>query len=128
LVLSRCDRRFRPGCEERAIAELRANLLSFVVSSAAAAGVGTIRFLASMNGRASGPIGEANDFAYVLATAAPLALYLAWRKREHRAIWLVASAVLLVTIALTFSRGAFVSLGLAALWAALHNRTIAKGW
>jgi O-antigen ligase len=99
----------------------------FVVSSTAAALVGTVRFLASMTGRASGPIGEANDFAYVLATAAPLAIYLAWRNREHRAIWLVASVVLVVTIVLTFSRGAFVGLGLAALWAALHNRTIAKG-
>lgn len=99
----------------------------FVVSSTAAAVVGTVRFLASMNGRASGPIGEANDFAYVLATAAPLAFYLAWRKREHRALWLVASVVLLFTIALTFSRGAFVGLALAGLWAAMHNRTIAKG-
>jgi putative inorganic carbon (HCO3(-)) transporter len=99
----------------------------FVVSSTAAAVVGTIRFLASMTGRASGPIGEANDFAYVLATAVPLAFYLAWCHREHRAFWLAASGVLLVTIALTFSRGALVGLGLAALWAALHSRTIAKG-
>ena len=63
----------------------------FVVSSAVAAMVGTFRFLTSMTGRASGPIGEANDFAYVLATAVPLAVYLAWRKREHRVIWLVAT-------------------------------------
>jgi putative inorganic carbon (HCO3(-)) transporter len=99
----------------------------FVVSSAAAAVVGTFRFLTSMTGRASGPIGEANDFAYMLATATPLALYLAWRQRERRALWLLASGVLLITIALTLSRGAIVGLGLAALWAALHSRTIAKG-
>lgn len=98
----------------------------FVVSSTAAAVVGSFRFLTSMTGRASGPIGEANDFAYVLATATPLALYLAWRQRERRALWLLASAVLLITIALTLSRGAVVGLGLAALWAALHNRVIAK--
>lgn len=99
----------------------------FVVSSTAAGVVGSFRFLTSMTGRASGPIGEANDFAYVLATATPLALYLAWRQRERRALWLLASAVLLVTIALTLSRGAIVGLGLAALWAALHNRAIVKG-
>jgi O-antigen ligase len=99
----------------------------FVVSSTVAATVGSFRFLASMAGRASGPIGEANDFAYVLATAVPLAVYLAWRHREHRVLWLVAGVVLLVTIALTFSRGAVVGLAVAALWAALHSRTVAKG-
>jgi putative inorganic carbon (HCO3(-)) transporter len=99
----------------------------FVVSSMAAAVVGSFRFLASMTGRASGPIGEANDFAYALATAVPLAFYLAWRYRQHRVFWLVASGVLLVTIALTFSRGAVVGLAVAGLWAALHSRRIAKG-
>ncbi|WP_101948123.1 O-antigen ligase [Mycobacterium sp. 3519A] len=99
----------------------------FVVSSTAAAIVGSFRFFASMAGRASGPIGEANDFGYVLATAVPLAFYLAWRHREHRVLWLAASVVLFVTIALTFSRGAVVGLAVAALWAALHSKTIAKG-
>jgi putative inorganic carbon (hco3(-)) transporter len=99
----------------------------FVVSSTAAAVVGTFRFLASMTGRASGPIGEANDFAYVLATATPLALYLAWRHRDRRALWVLVSGILLVTITLTLSRGAVVGLAVAALWAALHNRAVAKG-
>jgi O-antigen ligase len=63
----------------------------------------------------------------MLATAAPLALYLAWHHRGRRALWLLASGILFVTVALTLSRGAVVSLGLAALWAALHNRTVAKG-
>ncbi|HTI78506.1 MAG TPA: O-antigen ligase family protein [Mycobacterium sp.] len=98
----------------------------FVISSTAAAAVGTFRFLVSTTGRASGPIGEANDFAYVLATAVPLALYLAWRHRERQVLWLLATGILLVTIALTFSRGACVALALAGLWAAMHNRTIAK--
>lgn len=98
----------------------------FVASSTVAAAVGTFRFLTSMTGRASGPIGEANDFAYVLAAAIPLAVHLAWRRPERRVVWAAASVVLGVTVALTLSRGAIVGLAVAALWAALQSRAIAR--
>jgi O-antigen ligase len=95
----------------------------FVASAAVAGVVGTFRFFTSMTGRASGPIGEANDFAYVLATAIPLALYLVWRGGRWKPWWVAASASLIITVGATFSRGAYVGLAVALLWAALHGRT-----
>jgi O-antigen ligase len=98
----------------------------FVASAAVAGVVGSFRFLTSMAGRASGPIGEANDFAYVLATALPLALFLVWRGGRWKPAWVVATGVLTVTVGLTLSRGALLGLGLALVWAALHGRTTVR--
>ena len=65
-----------------AAASSLALLRVLVLSSTAAALYGTVLFIGGRVGRVSGPIGEANDFAYVLASVLPFAVYLALRDRR----------------------------------------------
>jgi len=91
-------------------------------SAAVAAAVGLIRFFTGAAERASGPIGEANDFAYVLATALPLGLYLLGRGGRARIAWFACIVVIGAGVLGTLSRGAIVGLVLAAVWSALRGR------
>ena len=87
------------------------------LSATAAALVGLIGFLTGKVTRASGPIGEANDFAFLLATVIPLAVYLARYDHIRRGLWAVCVTVLAATVLATLSRGALVGLLALALWA-----------
>ena len=98
------------------------------VSAAVAGLVGLVSFFGSFTDRVAGPIGDANDFAYVLSTALPLALYLAWQAGRDRVLWVGCSVVLVAAILGTLSRGAAVALGVAGVWAVLtglaRSRTV----
>lgn len=91
-------------------------------SAAAAAAYGLFRFLAGQAGRASGPIADPNDFAFLLITALPMALHLAAASRRHRIAWAAASVLLLAATLATLSRGALVALLALVLWALLTRR------
>lgn len=67
--------------------------------------------------RAAGTIGDPNFFAQVLLLVMPLAVMLALRDRVRwrRAASAIASAVLFVTLLLTYSRGAVIAMGVVAL-------------
>ncbi|HYI60704.1 MAG TPA: O-antigen ligase family protein [Acidimicrobiales bacterium] len=91
-------------------------------SAAAAAVVGLSRFLVGTADRASGPIGDANDFAYVLATAVPLGLHLVAREGRARWAWGAAVVAIVAGTAGTLSRGALIGLAVAAVWAVLARR------
>lgn len=87
---------------------------AFVVSCGAASVVGFIAFVSSGGGRAAGPMGDANDFAFYLICAVPFAWLLwstgtSWRRHGYGVI----VVLLLITTLATFSRGAL--LGLAAI-------------
>jgi O-antigen ligase len=114
------------------IVTTRAQLITlakvFTVSAAVAGIVGLVSFFASVTDRVAGPIGDANDFAYVLSTALPLALYLAWRAGRDRLLWVACSVALVAAILGTLSRGAVVALGVAGVWAVVtglaRSRTV----
>ena len=68
--------------------------------------------------RASGPIQDPNDFAFILGSSAPLAIYLirwgaTWRSKL---MWSLALAIILGCTLATFSRSALTGLAVACLW------------
>src|SRR3954447_7781119 len=107
--------------------ELLVMLRVLVLSSTAAALYGCFLFVTGQVERVSGPIGEANDFAYVLASVLPFAVYLAGRDRRFRALWVAAAAVLVLALFGTLSRGALVGVVAVVLWAVATRRTRLTG-
>lgn len=94
--------------------QLRAVLLSVVVSSVVFGAVGFVASVgATVAGRASGLAGDPNLFATYQALAVPAALVLAaGERRPHRRAALYAAIVVdVVTIAVSFSRGGLITLG-----------------
>lgn len=93
------------------------------VASGTAAVVGLVVFL-GQGVRAVGPVGDPNDFAFVLASNVPLALYETrwatspWARRLSG----LAVAVILATILATYSRSGLVALLGAGMWAMATRR------
>ena len=85
-------------------------LNAFVLSCTVAATVAFVGFFIQGGGRASGPMADANDFAFYLTCAVPFATLLWRRGGRLRWFYAVASVTLVVTILTTFSRGAIVGL------------------
>ena len=94
-----------PGRLERA----RRIAVVFTLSCSAAAVVGLVGFLAG-GGRAAGPLEDANDFAFFLVTAVPLALWLATGLGRRRWLYGACAVLLVAGILATFSRGALLGL------------------
>jgi putative inorganic carbon (HCO3(-)) transporter len=107
----------------RSRAELLTILRVLVVSSTLAALYGTVNFVTGHVERVSGPIGEANDFAYVLASVLPFGVYLTLRDRRLRVLWALCSAVIVLALFGTLSRGALVGVAAVVLWAVATRRT-----
>jgi putative inorganic carbon (HCO3(-)) transporter len=100
------------------------NLLRILVlSSTAAALYGTVLLIKGDVDRVSGPIGEANDFAYLLASVLPFAVYLTLRSRRARIWWVACCGVLILALMGTLSRGALVGVAAVVLWAVATRRT-----
>lgn len=98
----------------------------FVVSCTAAAVVGLVNFFAGGGGRAAGPLTDANDFAFFLVVAVPLAWAL-WRgEPDHGHVqahaWVASMLVLTVALLATFSRGALLGLALVLIVAVLTQQ------
>ena len=111
----------------RSRAELLTALRVLVLSSTVAALYGVLNFIGGNVERVSGPIGEANDFAYVLASVLPFAIYLALRDKRLRLLWGVCGAVLVLALFGTLSRGALVGVAAVVLWAVATRRTRVGG-
>jgi putative inorganic carbon (hco3(-)) transporter len=107
--------------------ELVGTLRVLVASASVAALYGSVRFVAGDVERVSGPIGEANDFAYVLASVLPFAIYLALHDRRLRALWAPCCAILVLALFGTLSRGALVGFAAVVLWAVATRRTRVRG-
>jgi O-antigen ligase len=103
-------------------------VLRVITLSATAAAVwGLIPFLAGSAERASGPIGDPNDFGYLMATVLPLAGYLAVADRRFRPLWLTAFPILLAGMLATLSRGVIVALIALFAWLLLTRRVRVGG-
>ncbi len=99
-------------------------LLRVLVLSATAAGLyGAAQLVTGEAERVSGPIADANDFAYLLASVLPFAVYLALRDRRARIWWVLCSGVLVGALMGTLSRSALVGAGAVVLWAVATRRT-----
>jgi O-antigen ligase len=98
-------------------------LLRVVCLSATVAAVwGLYKFLVLGADRASGPIADANDFGYLLASVLPLTVYLYLSERHRRWLWGLAIALLSAGVLATLSRGALVGLLAVGLWAIATRR------
>lgn len=91
-------------------------------STALAAAYGLSRFVSGTAPRAAGPIGDANDFGFLLASALPFVVYFAITSEKRRRLWAVAGLVVAAAILATLSRGAIVGLLALVLWALLTRR------
>ena len=95
-----------------------------VAAAAVAAVLGLVPFVLGWVDRASGPLSDANDFAFLLASVLPLALHrFATSSTRAARVWfgLAATALGLTTLA-TFSRGALVALAVGLAWALVTRR------
>ena len=91
-------------------------------ATALAALYGSVQFLTGAVERASGPIPDPNDFAYMTAAVIPIAIFLAREDRARRALWTAAGVLLFAATLATLSRGAIVGLGALLLWAIVTRR------
>ena len=96
----------------------------YVAACSVAALVGLVAFFRH-NLRASGPVGDPNDFAFFLVAALPLCIGLR-RDAQHKRVYSVAALVMTLAILATLSRGALVGIG-AMLTYALASRRIRAG-
>ncbi|HEX3239256.1 MAG TPA: O-antigen ligase family protein [Solirubrobacterales bacterium] len=103
--------------------EIAKGMLRVLCLATVAAGLyGIFLFITGAVERASGPIEDPNDFAYMTATVLPVAAYLYGETKQSKPLWGFALFVLLAATALTLSRGALVGLGALLLWAVLSRR------
>jgi putative inorganic carbon (hco3(-)) transporter len=102
---------------------LRALALSATVASVMAIAA----FLRGESGRVAGPIGEANDFAYLLAVVLPLLAYLVVSQRAEWPLWVACLVIVTAGLLGTLSRGALVGLGALAVWGLVTRRVPVKG-
>jgi putative inorganic carbon (HCO3(-)) transporter len=96
-----------------------------VVAGAASALVGLYSFSVDAGyGRARGPLGDPNDYAFMLAVTVPLALYrIRWATGPlQRALAAFALLAMFAAILASFSRSALVGLAVAGAWAAATRR------
>jgi putative inorganic carbon (hco3(-)) transporter len=91
-------------------------------ATALAALYGVIQFVTGKVERASGPIPDPNDFAYMTAAVIPIAIFLAREDRGRRGFWLAAALLLFGATLATLSRGALLGLGALLLWAIVTRR------
>ncbi len=104
----------------------RANILLRVILIAATAAsvIGLAAFWGHHVARASGPISDPNDFAFLLASSIPLGLYqVRWAASRLGKVACAAAVVLVLSCTLaTFSRSALTGLAVATLWIVLTGR------
>ena len=98
-----------------------------VLSTTLAALYGLFGFLSGDLERAAGPVHDANDFAYLIATVLPLAALMLLEDKRLRWTWIASLAILLAATLATLSRGAMVGLGALAVWAIASRRVAAGG-
>ena len=100
----------------------------YVLSCTAAAACGLAESLVLGEYRAAGPLGDANDFAFFLVAAVPMALALRTYGRPR--LWVACAAICLAGIAGSLSRGAALGLVVVTLWAVLagHIKLRTAAW
>ena len=99
-----------------------------VLAATVSALIGLIRFLSGTVHRANGPLQDANDYAFLLASTLPLVIYRARsaKGRPARLLFTASLCLLSVTLFATLSRTAAVGLGTAAVWTLATHRLKAR--
>jgi O-antigen ligase len=100
-------------------------LIKVLITAAVVASViGLAAFFSHHVFRASGPIQDPNDFAFILGSSTPLAIYLIrWGSTWwSKLMWSLALAVILGCTLATFSRSALTGLAAAGLWLLVTRR------
>jgi putative inorganic carbon (hco3(-)) transporter len=103
---------------EQAIRLLRV----LVASCAGAALYGIFGFVSGTVERASGPIADPNDYAYMMAAVIPFAIFLCAEDRRWRLAWVASTLLILGATFATLSRGAIVGLAALLVWAIITRR------
>ncbi len=100
----------------------------YVLSCAAAAACGLVESVVLGEYRAAGPLGDANDFAFFMVAAVPVALAL--RTYGRRRLWIACAALCLAAVFGSLSRGAVLGLLVTAVWALLagHIKLRTAAW
>ena len=111
----------------RSPAQIRSTLRVLVVSITAAATVALVLFLRGDRALAGGPVGDPNDFAFLLVTVMPLAIFLVLADRGRRWLWGACTLVMLAAVLATLSRGALVGAAALVLWALGTRRVPVTG-
>jgi O-antigen ligase len=98
-------------------------LWSLLGGALISAGGGLFSFIALGDPRATGPLEDPNDLAYVLAAAVPIALVRLGTAATRRAALALAAALalLLAGAGATVSRGGAIAIGLVLLWVAARR-------
>jgi putative inorganic carbon (HCO3(-)) transporter len=97
-------------------------LTALVLGATVAAGGALFSFVFQNDPRASGPLDDPNDLAYVLAAAVPIVLARLGRATGHRLLVLLAVATLLVAgTAATVSRGGALAILSVLVWIAVRR-------
>jgi putative inorganic carbon (hco3(-)) transporter len=99
---------------------------ALVVAAGASAVVGLYQFTGGVVRLASGPVGDPNDYAFLLASVLPLALYRV-RAPGRRILGATASTAIVLAVLASFSRGAILGLAIAGAWALLAGRVRIRG-
>jgi putative inorganic carbon (hco3(-)) transporter len=106
----------------RTRAAVRASLRVLLLSLSGASVVALVMFLTQGYGLASGPVGDPNDFGYLLASSLPLAGFLIVDDRRYRGFWVLATIPIVTALLATLSRGALVGVLALVAWAVLTRR------
>jgi O-antigen ligase len=95
-----------------------------VVAAAVASIIGLMVIFGHHATRASGPLANANDFAFILASSMPLAIYqVRWAATRLGKVFGCVALVLIVVCTLaTFSRSALAGLAVAIVWVVAAGR------
>jgi len=96
------------------------------VGSAITGALASWNFLSGETLSARLPHGDPNDIAFVLATTLPFTLWLLRERGSRRALAVAMTAVIVVSMLLTLSRGALVGIGAGVLWYTLGERRHAR--
>ncbi len=104
-------------------AQVQRALRVFVASVTVAAVYGVWLYVTGQStGRVGGPVGDPNDFAYLLACTLPLAAYLMTVPGARHWPWAIAFPVIAAAMLGTFSRGAIVGLAALLVWGVVTRR------
>jgi putative inorganic carbon (hco3(-)) transporter len=98
-----------------------------VLSATGAALWALVAFLGGTLDRASGPIEDPNDFAFLIATVLPLTGYLWIEESRRRLLWGSCFSLQAAATLATLSRGALVGLAALAVWAIATRRVPIAG-
>jgi putative inorganic carbon (HCO3(-)) transporter len=103
-------------------------LLKVLTLSASAAAVyGLLVFFTGEDGRAGGPIGDPNDFGFVLMSCLPIAIFFLLEEPRRRWLWGACAVLLVAATFATLSRGALVGFVALIVWAVVTRRVSLKG-